>query len=95
MNIQLGFNESVLEALMRKAEAMDDRYYNVALAFDEMTIKQGLMYNEGNDTIEGFEAFGHIGQTRYITNHAVVFIVWGACFKMETINRLFPKLRAQ
>ena len=55
MNIQPGLNESVLEALMSKAQAMYDRDHNVALAFDEMTIKQGLVYKEGSDTIEGFE----------------------------------------
>ena len=92
MNILLGFNESVLEALMRKAEAMYDRDCNVALAFEEMTIKQDLVYNEESDTFEGFEDFSHIGQTRYIANHAVVYGL-GACFKMETTKGLFPKLR--
>ena len=36
MNIQPGLSESVLEALMRKAEAMYDRDHNVALAFDDI-----------------------------------------------------------
>ena len=66
MNFQPGFSDFVLETLTRKAEAMYNRDHNVALAFDEMTIKQGLVYNEESDTTEGFEYFGHIGLTRYI-----------------------------
>ena len=50
----------LLKALTVKTNAMDDRDCNVALVFDEMTIKQGLVYNAGTDTIEGFEDFGDI-----------------------------------
>ena len=78
-----GFNESVLKALTVKAKAMDDRDCNVALVFDEMTIKQGLVYNAGTDTIEGFEDFGDIGQTRYIANHAIAFMVRGLASKWK------------
>ena len=48
---------------------------NVALVFDEMSIKQSLVYNEGTDSVEGFEDFGNLGQTRYIANHATPFMV--------------------
>ena len=37
---------------------------NVALVFDEMSIKQSLVYNEGTDSVEGFADFGNLGQTR-------------------------------
>ena len=83
MNIQPGFNESVLKALIRKIETMYDTDCNVTLAFDEMTRKQGLVYNEGSDTIKGFEDFGHIGQTRYMAKHAVVFMIWGLASKWK------------
>ena len=33
---------------------------NVALVFDEMSIKQSLVYNEGTDSVEGFEDFGNL-----------------------------------
>ena len=39
MSIQPGFSESVLEALKVKVTAMDPRDQNVALVFDEMSIK--------------------------------------------------------
>ena len=48
---------------------------NVALVFDEMSIKQSLVYNEGTESVEGFEDFGNLGQTRYIANHATAFMV--------------------
>ena len=83
MNMKPGFNESVLKALTVKAKAMDDRDCNVALVFDEMTIKHGLVYNAGTDTIEGFEDFGDIGQTRYVANHAIAFMVRGLASKWK------------
>ena len=83
MNIQPGFSESVLEALKVKVTAMDPRDRNVALVFDEMSIKQGLVYNTGKDIVEGFEDFGQLGQTRYIANHAIAFMVRGLASKWK------------
>ena len=48
-----------------------------------MSIKEGLLYNAGRDIIEGFEDFGHIGQTRYIANHAIVFMIRGLASKWK------------
>ena len=57
MSIKPGFSESVLEALKVKVNAMDCKDKNVVLIFDEMGIKEGLLYNVGRDVIKGFEAF--------------------------------------
>ena len=83
MNINPGFSDSVLEALSMKVRAMDEMNHNVAIAFDEMSIKQGLMYNPGTDRVEGFEDFGDIGQTKYIANHTTVFMVRGLASKWK------------
>ena len=83
MNIKLGFSESVFEALTVKAKVMNDRDRNVSLVFDEMSIKQALLYNEKRDTIEGFEDFGFIGKTKYIANHAIAFVVRGLASKWK------------
>ena len=72
-----GFSESILEALQVKVNTMDIRDQNVALVFDEMSIKEGLTYNTGRDIVEGFEDFGHAGQTRFLANHAIAFMVRG------------------
>ena len=75
MNIKPGFSASVLEALKMKAKNTHPRDCNVVLAFDEMSIKEGLVYNPGSNNVEGFEDFGSIGQTRYIANHSTAFMV--------------------
>ena len=81
MNIKPGFSESVIDALTLKVQTMDPKDRNVAHVFDGMSIKQGLVYNEGTDSVEGFEDFGDIGQTRYIANHAIAFMVRGLASK--------------
>ena len=83
MNIKPGFSQSVLDALTLKVQAMHPTDRNVALVFDEMSIKQSLVYNEGTDSVEGFEDFGNLGQTRYIANHATAFMVRGLASKWK------------
>ena len=55
-----GFSESVFEALTVKTKVMNERDHNVSLVFDDMIIKQALLYNKKCETIEGFEDFGFI-----------------------------------
>ena len=83
MNIKPGFSQSALDALTLKVQAMHPTDRNVALVFDEMSIKQSLVYNEGTDSVEGFEDFGNLGQTRYTTNHATAFMVRGLASKWK------------
>ena len=83
MNMKPGFIESILEALQVKVNTMDTRDQNVALVFDEMSIKEDLTYNTGRDIVEGFEDFGLAGQTRFLTNHAIAFIVKGLASKWK------------
>ena len=78
-----GFIESILEALQVKVNTMHTRDQNVALVFDEMSIKEGLTYNTGRDIVEGFEDFGLAGQIRFLTNHAIAFIVKGLASKCQ------------
>ena len=74
MNIKPGFSESVFEALTVKAKVMNERDH-VSLVFDEMSIKQALLYKEKSDTTEGFEYFGFLGETKYTVNHAISLVV--------------------
>ena len=83
MNIKPGFSQSVFEALKVKVNAMDCRDKNVVLVFDEMSIKEGLLYNVGRDVIEGFEDLGHICQKEYIANHAIAFMIRGPASKWK------------
>ena len=83
INMKPGFSKSVLDALTLKVQALHPPDRNVALVFDEMSIKQSLVYNEGTDSVEGFEDFGNLGQTRYIANHTTVFMVRGLASKWK------------
>ena len=83
MNIKPGFSGSVIDALTLKVQAMEPIDCSVALVFDEMSIKQGLVYNEGSESVEGFEDFGDIGQTRCIANHTIAFMVRGLASKCK------------
>ena len=62
---------------------MNERDHNVSLVFGDMRIKQVLLYNEKCNTIEGFEDFGFIGQTKYMVNHATAFVVRGLASKWK------------
>ena len=42
-----------------------------------MSLTSGLTYNLQSDSIEGFENLGTLGTSKYIANHAVVFMVRG------------------
>ena len=42
---------------------------------DEMAIKKAFLYNAGMDALEGFEDFGRLGKTKFVANHALVFMV--------------------
>ena len=46
----LGYT-TVLKALKVKVNAMDCRDKNVVTVFDDMSIKEGLLYNVGRDVI--------------------------------------------
>lgn len=76
-NIYPGFNDTIFEALKLKVQTMDYTDRNVSLVFDEMAIKSALVYNKGLDMIEGFENLGELGTTKYIADHALVYMVRG------------------
>ena len=49
-----GFSDSIFAALKLKISEMDEKDRCVAVVFDEMSLKNGLVYNHGFDKIEGF-----------------------------------------
>lgn len=53
------------------------------LSFDEMSIKESLLYNAERDEIEGLEDFGHIGKSRSVANHMTVFMLRGLLTKWK------------
>ena len=59
----------------------------VAVAFDEMLIKEGLTYNRTRDRIDGFS--DGTTKNKELANHAIAFIVRAIVQKMEAANWLF------
>ena len=47
------------------------------LTFDEISIKEGLAYQPDTDEVEGFENLGSVGRTKFVANHALVFMLRG------------------
>ena len=88
VNVQVGFNEQILEALKNKVATLPPESKLCAFIMDEMVIKESLVYNSEKDEIEGFEKFGMYGRTKYVSNYAIVFMVRGLV-KMEATNSIF------
>ena len=82
-NVDAGFNVRVLEALKNKVSTMPPRSKLCAIVMDEMSIKEPLAYNSEKDEIEGFENFDLIGKTKYVANHAIVFMAKGMILKWK------------
>ena len=57
MSIEPGFVENVFVALGQKVHVFGDTDWFVSLVFDEMSIKDGLVYNEMKDQIDGIWRF--------------------------------------
>ncbi len=83
MNISPGFSEQVFDALAVRTQHLCDLDKSVVLVFDEMAIKEALVYNGSKDEVDGFEDFDHMGKTKYIANHASVFMVRGLAGKWK------------
>ena len=83
LDIKAGFHQSILNGLKIKSASMSERSKLCAVVFDEMTIKEYLEYNAGLDKVEGLEDLGDLGQSRYIANHASVFMLRGLVEKWK------------
>ena len=81
IDVHPGFNKSILEALQLKVQAMSAQDRIVAVSFDEMAIRGGLMYDEGRDEVDGF-ADG-ISKSKELANHALVLMVRGLYSKWK------------
>ena len=70
-----GFNRHILRALKQKTANTPQSNRIASLVIDEMSIKEGVSYDNGRDVIEGFEETPERGQ--HLANHAIVFMVRG------------------
>ena len=82
-NIFPGFSDKILFNLRKKVQGLHEKEKQCVLVFDEMSIKQCVNYNKQFEEIEGFENFGINGKTKFVANHALVFIVRGIYSKWK------------
>ena len=83
ISITSGFHKAVLEGLKIKATTMSSAQKLCTVVFDEMSIKEQLVYNVKSDTIDGFETVSMSSDTKYVANHAGVFMVKGLTKKWK------------
>ena len=91
-NVMPGFSDSIFAALKLKISEMDEKDRCVAVVFDEMSLKNGLVYNHGFDKIEGFEDFDEFGSFHFVADHALVFMVHGLLSKWKQPVHYFPTM---
>ena len=83
ISVYPGFNENIMKALRQKVALQSDQERLYAVVMDEMAIKEALLYNAEMDALEGFEDFGRLGKTKFVANHALVFMVRGLTSKWK------------
>ena len=81
IDIHPGFNESIIAALRMRVAAMTDLEKIVSIAFDEMSIRQGLSHDKGKYVVEGFRHEQVRGKE--VANHAMAFMVRGIASKWK------------
>lgn len=75
LNLQTGFNDDILKSLEAKVKGLPEEDRICILTYDEMTMKEFLQYDQSRDAIFGFEDLGNLGKTKYVANHASVYMV--------------------
>ena len=80
-NILPDFNDVEFDALKVKVNNMDEKDKCVASIFDEMSVKSALVYKHDLDKIEDFKDLSDFGNSNFVADHALVFIVRGLLSK--------------
>ena len=57
---KVGFNPEVIEELQKKAENLTSHQRYVTIAFDEMKIKENLVFDQHHDQLIGFVDLGDL-----------------------------------
>lgn len=78
VDIYPGCSVKFMEAFKLKVNSMNPEDRKCVLIFDEMSIKSAVKYDKRRDCIEGLEDLGPVlGNTKYVGDHALVFMVRG------------------
>ena len=83
LEIEPEFSSNILQALKLKIDSMPQRDRACIIIFDEISLKEHVVFNAKKDRVEGFEDFGFLGRSKYISNHACVFMARGLFSKWK------------
>lgn len=83
VSIYPGISDRIIEALQGMVAAMPLNSNICALIFDEIQLKEEVVYNKERDEVEGLEDFGKGQKTVNVANHATVFVVRGLVTKWK------------
>ncbi|XP_034232210.1 uncharacterized protein LOC117640087 [Thrips palmi] len=75
--LEPGISETLISLLSAKVNRMEHWEKNVVVSFDETFLRGNLFFNESQNSVEGFENYGHRGRTNRVADHALVFMVQG------------------
>ncbi|XP_076036514.1 uncharacterized protein LOC143022259 [Oratosquilla oratoria] len=89
MNFNAGWNDYVFQVLKKKAETMNCQDKVCGVAFDAMSLKQGIYYNISRDNIDGFENLGEYGKSNKVATNVMVFMAKGLKRKWKQIFFFF------
>ena len=78
ISVYSGFNNNILQALEKKLSNATESSKVMAVAIDEMFIKEGLTYDRHKDAMEGFSE----GSSQ-LASHAIAFMVRGITEKWK------------
>ena len=83
LDIKPGFHPSILTGMQEKVKNFSEKQKLCAIIFDEMSLKEAITYSPQKDRMDGSEDFGEEGTTKYVANHACVFMVRGIVEKWK------------
>ena len=72
-----GFHPRILECIKDRASSFSDKELLVAVAFDEMSIKTSLIFDQRLDSVVGYEDIGDGVRSDKVASYATVFMVRG------------------
>lgn len=77
VKIQPGVSEQFRDVFKIKVQAMSEQSKLCAIVLDEISLKKCVNYDVRKDELEGMDDFGHLGRTKCVANHALVFMARG------------------
>lgn len=77
LHFQPGYQSNIMDVLKSRVAHMTEMEKVCSILIDEISIKEGLTYDEYDDRIVGLEDFGFIGRSNEVANMALVVMIRG------------------